>query len=246
MQSNKKLKNFLVSLFVLAGTGCATMVPLEQVQDQEKFIQQVIANNPQIQTLKAKAKVQVVTKGKTYNFKIGLLMTNAAQMYIETYGLGVPQGYASLMNDRLTVIFPGEHEMYVGTGASSLTKLLKVNVTFNELFDPILKKIAISSEDGQPTVQMTSQHYIIKDVEKTFFEVNDSKWIDKIERRMGFLIEYGSPVSQSIKFPKSIRLSYEHQSIRLDFDDVTINKSMDTSAFQINVPSEGFHVSSIE
>lgn len=246
MKSNRKLKNFLISLATIAVTSCAPAIkPLERVEDQASFLQQVTENNPQIKTLKAKARVEVMTKGKSYNFKIGLMMTSAAQMFIETYGLGVPQGYASLLNDKLTVVFPSSKEMYVGTGSSSLTRMLQINVTMNELFDPILKKLIVS-QDSPPSIDAQGNHWIIKDHDKTLFYVNDSKWVDKIERRMGFLVEYGDPVSAKTKFPKSIRLSYEHQSIKLTFDDVVVNQPMVYESFQMNVPTEGFKVVPIE
>lgn len=239
------LKTCLVSLTALSMVGCATMRPLDRVEDQTQFVQSVVLNNPQILSFKAKTKIEVKTKDKTYNFKANIMMSNAAQMFMETYGFGVPQGYAALASDRLKVVLPGEKEAYVGTGSSSLSKILKINVTMNELFDPILKKIVIS-EDSPPTIEQKSDEYIIRDAEKTVFHVNEDKWITKIERRMGFLVEYGYPVSQKMKFPKDIRLSFEHQSIRISFEDVKVNEPIPYEAFQINVPTDTFHVYPIE
>ncbi len=240
------LKQSLVSLFILLSLGCGKSIqPLNQISDQTQFLKNVQTSNPQINTLKAKVRIEVVTKDKTYNFKAGLMMTNTAQLFLETYGLGVPQGYVSLLNDKLTAIFPGDKEMYVGTGSSPIRKMLKINLTINELFDPVLKKIVVS-EDAPPKITVASNHYLIRDADENEFYVNANNWIDKIERRMGYLVEYGNPISSKTKFPKSVRLSFEKQSIQMTFDDVVINQPLAYEAFQINIPSEGFHVSPIE
>lgn len=198
-----------------------------------------------IHTMKAKARVEVTTKDKSYKFKAGIMMNKDGYMFIETYGFGVPQGYASLFDDRLTVVIPNQKEMYVGSSSSTLTKLLKINLAMNELFDPMLKKILIE-DDLKPQTVMTTQGYLITDTEKKKFYTDTKKWINRIERRMGFLIEYGEPWTRKMDYPKSVRLSYEYQSIKITYDELIINEPIANEAFELKIPTEGFTIIPIE
>jgi hypothetical protein len=244
----KNLKKYLISSAIIILSSCAGQVPPPApalITNQDEFVRQVKASNPMIHTLKGKARIEVTTKDRSYKFKAGVMINKDGYMFIETYGFGIPQGYASLFDDRLSVVFPGSKELYVGSSSSTLTKLLKVNVSLNELFEPLLRRIQIS-EDAPPKSQITSTGYIITDFEKTKFYVNANKWIDKIERKMGFLIEYGEPWTRKLDYPKSVRLSYEYQSIKVTYDELVINEPIPNEAFQMKIPTEGYKIIPIE
>ncbi len=227
--------------------GCAAkqVVPPTPITNQDDFVRQMQASNPTIHTLKAKVKIDVKTKDKNYTIKAGLMMNKDGYLFMETYGFGMPQGYLSLFDDRLTYVIPSQKVMYVGTSTSTLTKLLKVNTSFSELFDPILRKITVS-EDAKPKVEMTQTGYIVTDAEKTKFHVDSSKWITKIERRIGFLIEYGERWTRKLDYPKSVRMSYEYQSIQVTYDTLTINEPMTNESFELKIPTDGFEIRTIE
>lgn len=244
----KNLKKYLISLTAIILSSCAAQIQTPApalIVNHDDFIRQVRASNPMIHTLKGKARIEVTTKNKSYKFKAGIMINKDGYMFIETYGFGIPQGYASLFDDSLTVVFPGQKEMYVGSSSSALTKLLKVNVSLNELFEPLLRSIQIS-QDAQPETVITPDGYVVTDFEKTKFYVNANKWVYKIERKMGFLIEYGEPWSRKMDYPKNVRLSYEFQSIKVSYDDLIVNEPIANEAFQMKIPTEGFRVIPIE
>lgn len=244
---NKKLKTYLISavIFLSGCAGVQTPVP-ETIQNQDDFVRQVKASNPKIQTLKAKVRVEVKTKDKNYSFKGALMMNKDGYLFMETYGFGIPQGYVSLFDDRLTFVIPAEKIMYVGTSSSQLTRLLRVNTSFSELFDPLMKKILIEDENKKPKVQTTSSGYIITDVEKTKFFVDTSKWINKIERNIGFLVEYGPRWSNKLDYPKNVRLSYEYQSIHISYENMVINEPIPNENFELKMNTDGFEIKTIE
>ncbi|MEZ4845664.1 MAG: DUF4292 domain-containing protein [Bdellovibrionota bacterium] len=244
-----KLKNYLTSLMLIVLVACAAPVQKMQpasISNQDDFIRQVQAHNPKIQTLKGKARIEVKTKDKTYRFKAGIMMNKDGYMFVETYGFGIPQGYASLFDDRLTVVFPGDKKMYLGSSSSTLTRLMRINVSFQELFDPILRKIPMEMDTAKPKVQMTSDGYVVTDTEKTKFYYDANQWLTKVERHAGFLVEYGQPWNRKMDYPKSVRLSYEYQSISITYDDLTVNEPVANEAFQLNIPTDGFAVESID
>lgn len=243
------LKNYLSSLAIAGLVACATPVQTLQpapIANQDDFIRQVMAHNPQIHTLKAKARIEVKTKDKTYRFKAGIMMNKDGYMFVETYGFGIPQGYASLFDDRLTVVFPGDKQMYMGSSSSTLTRLMKVNLAFDELFDPILRKVPMEMEPTKPTPRMVSDGYVVTDSAHTKFYFGPDKWLNKIERRAGFLVEYGPRWNRKMDYPKSVRMSYEHQSIQITYDELSINEAIANEAYQLNIPTEGFAVESID
>jgi hypothetical protein len=243
------LKNYLSSALVVFFLGCASQVQTVRpapISNQGDFLRQVMAHNPHIQTLKAKARIEIKTKDNSYKFKAGIMMNKDGYMFIETYGFGIPQGYASLFDDRLTVVFPGDKKMYLGSSSSTLTRLLKVNVSFNELFDPLLRKIPLEMDPTQPKIEMTTDGYLVTDVARTKFYFGPDQWLNVVEPRAGFRVEYGRPWSRKLDYPKSVRLSYEYQSIHVMYDELTINQPLANEAFQLNIPTEGFAVESID
>ena len=239
-----KSKQYLVSLLIIILSGCASQIqaPIPTpIANHDEFLRQVRATNPMIHTLKGRVKVEVTTRDKSYQFKAGMMMNKDGYMFIETYGFGVPQGYASLFDDRLKVVFPGSKEMYVGSSSSTLTKLLQVNLAMNELFDPLMKKIDFA-EGPPPKIELTTSGYLITDAEKTKFYTDTHKWINRIERKMGFLIEYGNPWTRKMDYPKSVRLSYEYQSIKITYDELVINEPIPNEAFDLKIPRDGLTI----
>lgn len=59
--------------------------------------------------------------------------------------------------------------------------------------------------------------------------------------------EYGAPIEGlSKKFPQFIRVKHEKDVLQMEFSNVEINPTVDSRAFQINIPSDGFKVYSLE
>lgn len=226
--------------------ACAHTPPLV-VQDQAEFIAQVAKKNPPIGFLKAKAKIAISTPQKTYPFKVGLLMNAKGSMFIEAYGFGVPQSYASLVDNQLRVVVPSQRILYIGSGDSSLEKILNIKVSANALFDPLLRRI-FSAQRGPFQITADKKQYIMTDSYRNEFKVDPSYWIQNVisNHTPWKSVQYGPPLNAETPYPKNLKLNLEHGSMQISFEDVTVDQSIENKLFQIDVPSQGFDIYSID
>lgn len=246
----KKDRIFKRRLIVLASSflflfSCShhALVP---IANEDQFIQLVRKKNPTVRSLKGNGSIAVVTKEKTYRFKVGILM-NDRNMFIETYGFGVPQVYVSLFEDKLKILNPGQKEVYVGTSSSSLQKFLNIAVKPKDLFSPLLRHY-LPKSNSKISPNDREQRYIMEEINRDQYWVDSHFNIRKIFQSNAALnqIEYSAPIDPETLFPKKIKIDLQGESIEITFDRAEINTVIDAKLFQIDIPESNFHVYSID
>ena len=238
---NQKFRNCLSSLVLLFVVSCAHQLP--PVGNIEQFSQQVVAINREVQSLKSKTTLVISTPEKSYNLKAGILVNDQGSMFIETYGFGVPQAYISVVDQKLKIILVSQKEMFTGSSKSSLEKIISIPLAPDSLIDPLLHQI---KPVGSTHLDVQKKEYVLTDSKQNHFYIDGSHRIFKIEMNDGKQIEYGKPLDPTMNYPQSMKIKWKGNSIQIFFDDVKINQEISKSLFQIDVPTQGFHVYSID